>query len=50
MIAFALFLYWIFGSQGDATENNDDHDKSIETGNCHDPVNKYPYPAKKNKR
>ena len=39
MVSFTLLLHWILGRQGDATQNNDDHDKGVETGDGHDAVN-----------
>ena len=38
VVSFTLLLHWILGRQGDATQNNDDHDEGVETGDGHDAV------------
>jgi hypothetical protein len=39
VIPLAVLLNWVLRRQGDAAQDDDDHDEGLETGNSHDSVN-----------
>ena len=47
VIPLAVLLHWVLGGQGNAAQDDDDHDERLEAGNRHDPVNQDPDPEKK---
>ncbi len=47
VVALALLLDRVLGGEGDAAQDNDDHDERVEAGQRDDSMNKNPDPSKK---
>jgi hypothetical protein len=46
MIPLAVLLNRVFSGQGDAAQDDDDHDERFKAWNCHDPMNQDSNPEK----